>query len=122
MAKIFDFKTVLPKTEFPVPVPGIMYELINKEIGAEKIGVTLIDIEPGFEIEAHIHYHKKKEQAYIVLEGNATVVVNGTKHHVKPNTVIFLSPGDEHGIISGGENGCKILEVFSPLEPNGFVE
>ena len=36
MAKIFEFKTVLVKTEFPVPVPGTMYELINKEMGAER--------------------------------------------------------------------------------------
>jgi mannose-6-phosphate isomerase-like protein (cupin superfamily) len=117
MAKIFEFKDA-PHTT--TAGRGTTYRFINEDMDAEKIGVMLIELEPMMK-SPRIHYHKNRESAYIVLEGSATVTINGTEHQIKPKTVVFLSPGDKHGITSTGEKGFKMIEVYSPLDPD-FIE
>jgi mannose-6-phosphate isomerase-like protein (cupin superfamily) len=58
---------------------------------------------------------------YIVLQGNATLLLNGTEHQLKPETVVYLSPGDKHGITSTGSETFRMIEVYSPLGPDRVV-
>ena len=86
-------------------------------MGAKMLGAILIEFEPNANPK-RIHYHQKRESAYFVLDGSATLMLNGVKHQLKPNTVVFLSPGDRHGIVAVGVQGFKMIEVWSPLEPD----
>jgi mannose-6-phosphate isomerase-like protein (cupin superfamily) len=114
MSKIFEFKDSLQtKTEGR----GTTYRLINESMGAQRIGVMLIDLEPEVMTKG-VHYHRNREAAYIVLQGSATLMLNGAEHHLKANMVVFLSPGDMHGITSTGKDGFKMIEVYSPLDPD----
>ncbi|MEE9509900.1 MAG: cupin domain-containing protein, partial [Candidatus Bathyarchaeia archaeon] len=79
--------------------------------------VMQVDLEPEMTATG-VHYHKNRESAYIVLQGSATLMLNGTEHHLKVNMVAFLSPGDRHGITSTGKEGFKMIEVYSPLDPD----
>ncbi len=114
MAKIFEFKDA-PTTK--IPGMGTTYRLVNEDIGAERTGVMLVELEPGIK-STGIHYHKNRESVYIVLQGNATLMLNGTEYRLKPKTVVFLSPGDKHGITSTGRRLFRMIEVYSPLEPD----
>lgn len=114
MSKIFEFKDA-PHTK--TVGRGTTYRLINESVGAQRIGVMLIDLEPEMTTTG-VHYHRNREAAYIVLQGSATLMLNGTEHHLKANMVVFLSPGDRHGITSTGKEGFKMIEVYSPLDPD----
>jgi quercetin dioxygenase-like cupin family protein len=114
MAKIFKVNDA-PQTS--VAGRGTTYRLINETMGAEKMGVMIVELEPNME-SAGVHYHEKREAAYIVVHGTATMLLNGIEHQLHPNTVVYIPPGDKHGIICAGKEGFKMVEVYSPLEPD----
>jgi len=114
MVKIFEIKDA-PQTK--TAGRGTTYRLVNETMGAKRIGVMLVELEPGMKAK-DIHYHKNRESAYIVLQGNAILTLNKTEHHLKAKTVVFLPPGDIHGITSTGRRTFKMIEVYSPLEPD----
>ena len=114
LAKFFKVKDA-PKTS--VDGRGTTYRLINETMGAARMGVMIVELEPNIE-SAGVHYHEKREASYIVIHGTATVLLNGVEHHLHPNMVVYIPPGDTHGIIRTGEEGFKMIEVYSPLDPD----
>lgn len=113
LAKILNLKDA--KTE-KTPARTI-YRFLGREQGAEKICAILVEYEPDVELDG-VHYHERRESAYIVLEGSATLKLNGIEHHLEPSTAVLFSPGDIHGIAATGKKGFKMIEVYSPLEPD----
>jgi len=99
------------------PGQRIMHLLINDTIGADQMAMMLIEFEPNIQASA-IHYHEQREATYIVVEGSATLLLNGTEHELTPDTVVFIPPGDHHGIIRTGNEGFKMVEVYAPLDPD----
>ena len=97
---------------------GIEFRLVNTTMGAKSMGVSLNELEPNMKTTTGIHSHKSRESAYIVLEGSATMHLNGTEHDVKPRMVIFIPPNEKHGMIRTGKNGVKFVNAGAILEPN----
>lgn len=114
LAKFFKVKEA-PKTS--VAGRGTTYRLINETMGAARMGVMIVELEPDME-STGVHYHEKREAAYIVVRGTATMLLNGVEQQLHPNLVVYIPPGDTHGIIRTGKEGFKMIEVYSPLEPD----
>jgi mannose-6-phosphate isomerase-like protein (cupin superfamily) len=96
---------------------GVLYRLVNEDVGSKQIGVLFVELEPHVSYPG-IHYHKNRESVYMVLEGSATLLLDGKEHHIKARSVIYISPRAIHGIINTGDNGLKMVEVYSPLDPD----
>ena len=112
--KISEFKDA-PQTK----TPGLRtnFDLVNEDLGATKIAVRLIKFEPGA-VQERYHYHKKREQVYIGLEGSGTIILNGVEHQLTPNTVVFNAAGDKHGVKGAGKEGLTMIEISSlPYTP-----
>jgi mannose-6-phosphate isomerase-like protein (cupin superfamily) len=114
MAKIFK---VQEASKTVVAGRGTTYRLVNETMGADRMGVMIIELEPNMQSPG-VHYHEHREATYIVVEGSATLLLNGTEHELTPNTVVFIPPGDHHGIIRTGNEGFKMVEVYAPLDPD----
>jgi mannose-6-phosphate isomerase-like protein (cupin superfamily) len=114
MVKIF---TVQDASKTVVAGRGTTYRLINETMGAKRMGVMIIELEPNMQASG-VHYHEHREAAYLVVEGSATLLLNGVEHPLIPNTVVFIPPGDHHGIIRTGTDGFKMIEVYAPLDPD----
>ena len=134
MAKIFELKDALhvktswvdghPKDDLPSDYKGIYsrphstkgieYMLVNPTMDTKMMGASLCELEPNIETTTTgIHSHKYRESAYIVLEGNATIHLNGNEYQLNPNTVVFMPPGDMHGIVRTGKNGVKFIIAWA---------
>jgi quercetin dioxygenase-like cupin family protein len=118
VGKVLEFDEV-PQSK--VVGKGTTYRLINANIGATQMGVVMIELEPKAKWPTPLHYHKNRDSAYIVLQGSANLMLNGIEYQLKPRTVVFIKPGDKHGIKNTGETGYKMIEVYSPLESD-FIE
>jgi mannose-6-phosphate isomerase-like protein (cupin superfamily) len=112
MAKMFKVQDALKTV---VTGRGTTYRLINETMGAERMGIMIIELEPNMEAWG-VHYHEQREATYIVLEGSATLLLNGVEHQLTPDTVVFIPPGEHHGIIRTGTDGFKMVEVYAPLD------
>lgn len=112
MSKIFNMENAKR-----VDTPGVstMRWLLDREVGATKMMAALYDYEPNLRME-RLHYHVSRESAYLVLEGEARIHLNGEEHKLGPETVVYISPGDVHAVVGTGVEGLKLLEVWSPAE------
>jgi len=112
MSKIFKVKEARKSTN---PGASEMYWLVDKNLGAEKLMAVLYEYQPNFSTK-RVHYHERRESAYIVLEGEARVHLNGEEHILRPGDVAYLSPKDIHGVVGSGSNGLKMIEIWAPQE------
>lgn len=64
------------------------------------------------------HLHHARESVYIILAGLAKVHLNGELHELGASMVAYLTPGDIHGIVGSGPDGLKMIEVWSPVDPD----
>ena len=99
--------------------PGVrtLTALVGRRTGNEKVAAIIVEFKPGAE-PGGIHYHERRESAYIALEGSATIMLNGEEHEITAGTVVNIKPGDPHGFVKVGQDGFKMIEVFAPLDPD----
>jgi mannose-6-phosphate isomerase-like protein (cupin superfamily) len=104
-------KSDASKIEFP----GLrtIYKFIDETMGAEHFGVQVVEYEPGFST-TKVHYHEKKESAYIITEGEGSMMLKGERHELRPGMVVYLRPIDHHGVVAAGPDGIKMIEVWAP--------
>lgn len=114
MGKILEFKDWINE-------PGVrkVSRLADQDLG---IMVALAEYVPGAVHETHYHYHKVRKTLYIALEGSATLRLNEVEHQFRPNTVVFIPPGDRHCVIRVGKEGFKFLEIVTPNVPDDMFE
>lgn len=112
MSKIFNLSEARK-----VETPGVSktYWLVDKEVGATKMSAVMYEYEPNVRL-TRVHYHVNRESAYLILEGEARIHLNGKDHVLGPNNVVYLAPGDIHGIVGTGSEGLRIIEVWSPVD------
>ncbi len=99
--------------------PGIrtVMSLVGSKTGNEKVAALIVEFVAGAE-PGGIHYHERRESAYIGLEGNATISLIGEEHELTAGTVVNITPGDTHGFVKVGPDGFRMFEVYAPLGPD----
>lgn len=86
--------------------------LVNKErTKSKEIAADVVSYAPG--AENHDHYHQSESFIYI-LQGQCEMFINGEGHHIGPETMVFLEPGDKHWMRNEGNTEMKIIEAFAP--------
>jgi len=79
--------------------------------GAEKLTVTLVEMQPGGIQHEHSH---APEQSYCVLEGTGLMSVDGEEAVVEPGDCVFIPSGCAHGLVNTGISVLKYLSVAAP--------
>lgn len=83
----------------------------------DKLGCSILIIEPGKEITPH--YHKKTKEIEVILEG--TVVCRNKTQ--KKDDVNIWEPNETHGYMNKSNKDVKILCVtIPPYDPNDVFE
>lgn len=93
---------------------GTQIRLIGSYSGASNIDmhVNVLNVNSG---RGPYHYHEKAENAYLVLEGTVEVIVEGTRHLLTKDDVVFVPPGIRHAAGNGGDTPAVVLEIYSPV-------
>jgi uncharacterized cupin superfamily protein len=63
---------------------------IRRALGITTFGVNLMALTPGQ--RARIHRHAMQEEAYLVLEGTLTVIVEGEEYELAPFDALRVAP------------------------------
>ena len=72
--------------------------------------ISIVTIEPNCVGQIHSH---PEEQWGFMLEGSGVRIQNGERIEIKKGD-FWLTPGNiDHGI-EAGENGAKVMDIFSP--------
>ncbi len=76
----------------------------------EQAMISIVEIEPNSEGKIHSH---PQEQWGFLIEGSGIRIQGDEKIEIKKGD-FWLTPGNiDHGIIAG-QNGAKVMDIFSP--------
>lgn len=94
------------------PVADAMH-FLRDPLECEKLGVTVLECEPGWAGKEHDHADENHEEVYVLLEGNATVTIEGDPVDLTPGDALRIAP-DATRQIRNGETESSLLLVGAP--------
>jgi quercetin dioxygenase-like cupin family protein len=87
--------------------------LIGPEtVGAKNVEVLLGVIEKGE--GAAPHAHPDMEQVCYLLEGSATVELDGERREMQPGDACYFPAGKTHKFTATSDKPVKVLVIYSP--------
>jgi quercetin dioxygenase-like cupin family protein len=98
--------------------------LARKSLGVSSFGMNLVEIGPGGQIPEHDETQRDHEEVFIVWEGDAVAVVDGTETPAPAGTFVRISPEVRRTIRNDGDARVQVLIVSAPrssgYEPMGW--
>lgn len=96
---------------------GDTYPLVGLADGARNVDVH-VNVVNGDAPAFPYHYHETAENVFVVLDGVATLIVEGVRHHLRKDDVALIPPGVPHAVGGGGEGPVTLLEIYAPAGPD----
>jgi len=114
MAKRFFVRAADVPTYHPANHSGTTNRrLIGPEtVGAKNVEVLLGVIEKGE--GATTHAHPGMEQVCYLLEGSATVELEGERREMRPGDACYFPADKMHKFTATSEQPAKVLVIYSP--------
>ncbi len=96
------------------PNPGVeALDFVRGEIGAKSLLTGVATIEPGAGLVLHTH---DCEESVTVIEGEATVEIDGTFYQLHPYETSYVPPGVPHRFLNRSDRPVKILYVYPAIK------
>lgn len=98
--KVIQYTDVKPQ-ELKVAGPGVSGRVvIGKADDDVNFCMRIIELQPGAQIPLHTH---PWEHQQFYHSGTGYIVRNGEKVDLKPGTVVYVAPGEEHQLANTGD-------------------
>lgn len=94
------------------PVADAMH-FLRDPLDCEKLGVTVLECEPDWAGKEHDHADENHEEVYVLLEGEATVTIEGDPVDLTPGDALRIAP-DATRQIRNGATESSLLLVGAP--------
>jgi uncharacterized cupin superfamily protein len=95
---------------------------VGEEIGGEKLGASLYELQPG-ERTYPYHYEYGNEEWLLVVGGRPTLRVPDGEHELRPGDVVCFREGPEgaHQVRNGTDEPVRILILSTKRQPDAAV-
>jgi (S)-ureidoglycine aminohydrolase len=101
------------------------WRLVRRTLGITSFGVNLVEIPAGGDIPEHDETGRDQEELFCVVEGDATLVIDGREHAAPPGTFARLDPEHRRTVRNHGDAPARVLIVSAPrssgYEPMGWA-
>jgi len=100
---------------------GLRVARLAAEAGADRLGMSLYELEPGESM--HYHYHLGREELLVALTAGVVVRTPAGRRELGQGEVVAFPRGDAgaHGFENGGEELARVLMVSEQTAPNVSV-
>lgn len=99
--------------------------LARRSLGLSAFGMNLVDIQPGGQIPEHDETDRDQEEVFVVLSGEATIVIDGNEHDLAEGSFARLDPELTRTVVNRGARPVRLLIVSAPrtsgYEPMGWA-
>jgi quercetin dioxygenase-like cupin family protein len=99
--------------------------LARKSLGLSAFGMNLVEIPPGERIPEHDETGRDQEEVFIVLSGEAAIVVEGEEIPAPAGTYARLDPEVRRTVANNGSGPATVLICSAPrssgYEPMGWA-
>jgi quercetin dioxygenase-like cupin family protein len=96
---------------------GEIFIKIGASTGANNVALGTQQVMPGTGIPVHRHYHM--DEAFYVLDGGGTFILNDVDHPFDRGATIFIPRNSWHGFLNP-DRELLLLWVVSPAGLEGF--
>ncbi len=101
------------------------WRLVRRTLGVDSFGINLVEVGPGSEIPTHDEIDRDQEEVFLVLDGNAVLVIDGEDHEVVAGTFARIDPEHKRTVRNDGGEPVNVLIVSAPrtsgYEPMGWA-
>jgi uncharacterized cupin superfamily protein len=91
--------------------------LARKALGTSAFGYNLVEIEPGGQIPEHDESGSGQVELYVILEGEATMRLDGEEHPAPAGTIASIEPAAARTILNRSD--AKVTALLIGVEPDG---
>jgi uncharacterized cupin superfamily protein len=88
--------------------------LARRSLGLSAFGLNLVDIQPGEQIPEHDETDRDQEEVFLVLSGEATIVIDGDEHLLPEGRFARLDPELRRTVVNHGSRPTRLLIVSAP--------
>lgn len=99
---------------------GASWKLARKALGTTAFGYNLVEIAPGGQIPEHDESGSGQVELYIVLEGEATMVLDGEEHAAPAGTFASIEPPATRTIVNRSD--APVTALLIGVDPSGGYE
>ena len=99
--------------------------LSRRSLGVNSFGINLVEISPGESIPEHDETGRDQEEVFIVVDGDAVIVIDGEDHAAPAGTFVRFDPDVRRTARNDGDNATVLMMVSAPrgsgYEPMGWA-
>ncbi|HEX6205359.1 MAG TPA: cupin domain-containing protein [Solirubrobacterales bacterium] len=94
--------------------------LARKALGTEAFGYNLVEIAPGGQIPEHDESGSGQVELYLILEGEATMRLDGEDHPAPDGTFASIEPAATRTILNRSD--APVTAMLIGVQPEGGYE
>jgi uncharacterized cupin superfamily protein len=101
-----------------ITVDGVAAARVAERAGAEHLGASVYELEPGD--ETVFHYHVQREELLIVLSGEVSLRTATGWEQLPPGEVVAFPRGERgaHGFRNNSDQRVRVLMISEMTGPN----
>jgi (S)-ureidoglycine aminohydrolase len=88
--------------------------LARRSLGLSAFGMNLVDIQPGGQIPEHDEIGRDQEEVFVVLSGEATLVIDGDEHDLAEGSFARLDPELTRTVVNRRARPVRLLIASAP--------
>ncbi len=96
------------------------WRLARKALGTSAFGFNLVEIGPGGQMPEHDESGSGQVELYIVIEGEATMRLDGEDHPAPAGTFVSIEPPASRTILNRSE--APVTALLIGVDPSGGYE
>ena len=97
------------------------WQLVRRGLDVSSFGMNCVEIEQGYSIPEHNEVDRDQEEVFIVLEGEAVMVVDGEDHPAPAGTFVRVAPARTRTVRNDNEQPVTLLIVSAPTT-SGYTD
>ena len=89
--------------------------LVRRSLGIGSFGINAVELPPGESIPEHDESGREHEEVFLVLDGEAIVVVEGVDHPVRRGSYARLDPAVRRTVRNDSGAVASVLIISAPV-------
>jgi quercetin dioxygenase-like cupin family protein len=97
------------------------WSLVRRGLEVGCFGLNVVEIEQGYSIPEHDETERDQEEVFVVLDGDAVMVIEGEDHAAPAGTFARVAPPLKRTVRNDNETPVRLLIVSAPMT-SGYTD
>jgi quercetin dioxygenase-like cupin family protein len=90
------------------------WALVRRSLDVKSMGMNVVELEPGGALPEHDEVGRDQEEVFVVLSGDAAIVIDGQEHPAPAGTFARIDPQPLRTVVNTGSEPVRLLIVSAP--------